>query len=143
MLVLGLFVLSLAVALLVGIPRTRQAMLARKQLAWFVILGYLGVLVLHPYIFGLPGRIAEANFQRRIHPGITRAEVMLLARRYGGTTPFFGDLEPYVRGPSGELNVWFADWVSLCIVNGKNYSFYFSPNSELRSWKVEPLGNAC
>jgi hypothetical protein len=143
MLVAGLFVVILILALLAVIPQARRAMSTRKGLVVAIALGFLGVVFFHPYVFGLPGRLAETSFQEQIRPGMTRSQVIALARKYGGKTPFFSDLEPYVRGPDGALNVFFVDWATFCVGNGNNYSFYFRPNSKLRSWKVERLGNAC
>jgi len=139
----GLIVMIVVLGVLSLIPRTSQALARHKVFTVAVILVYLSVLALHPYVFGLPGRIAEIKFQRQIHPGVTRSEVVRLAQRYGGTTPFFGDFQPGVRGPEGGVNVWFVDWETFCIVDGNDYSFYFAPDSTLRSWKVQRLSNAC
>jgi hypothetical protein len=140
---IGLLLFTLVSAGLLAIPEIRRAAITHKAPAVVMGLTFLGVLFVHPYVFGLPGRIAEMRFQEQLRPGISRLEALRLARQYGGKTPYFSDLRPYIYGPNGESQVWFVDWVSLCVVDGNVYSVYFSPSSKLTSWKVDRLGNAC
>jgi hypothetical protein len=107
---------------------------------------YLALLFLHPYIFGLPGRIAEARFQKQIHSGMTRSEIISLAEEYGGSGLLGMGLvkhPPYDWRSDGSLIVAFTDTSTFCVVGGKEYDFYFRPDGTLTEWKTHGWGNAC
>jgi hypothetical protein len=144
---LGVVLLGVALTLLAVIPKTNAAMKAHKRLVVTLVSVYLVLVVLHPYIFGLPGRIAEMRFQMGLRRGLTRAEIIRLAQKYKGTGPFGTGLdmtEPVWDWRSeGAVHIQFVDWSTLCIVGGKDYAFYFSPNWRLTEWKVAGWGNAC
>jgi hypothetical protein len=107
---------------------------------------YFALLFLHPYIFGLPGRIAEARFQKKIHPGMTRSEIVRLAEEYGGSGLLGAGLAgnaPYDWRSDGVLSVSFTDSITFCVVGGKVYDFYFRPDWTLTEWKTHEWGSAC
>ena len=87
------------------------------------------------------------RFARDLHAGMTRAEIVRLGEKYGGSGPFHSDLrrEPpaYDWRSDGRLDVWFTDYATLCISGGKAFSFYFRPNWTLTEWKEEAWGSAC
>ena len=104
----------------------------------------LGVAVLatalvvgHPYLLGLTGRISEFRFEHRLRTGTPREQVLALALRLGYTP------EPWARdvreGATGPLQVTFTDFATLCISGGKNYDLMFDQRSRLIDWKVENL----
>jgi hypothetical protein len=107
---------------------------------------YLALLFLHPYIFGLPSRIAETRFQKQIHSGMRRSEIVRLAEEYGGSgllgTGLAGNA-PYDWRSDGLLIVSFTDSSTFCVVGGKEYDFYFRPDGTLTEWKTHGWGNAC
>jgi hypothetical protein len=145
-LVLGIFALGLILILLAAFPRTRKALSGHPRLAFTLILVYFALLFLHPYIFGLPGRIAEARFQRQIHSGMTRSEIVRLAEEYGGSGLLGMGLSgnaPYDWRSDGLLIVSFTDTSTFCVVGGKEYDFYFRPDWTLTEWKAHDWGNAC
>lgn len=146
MLVLGIFALGLILVLLVAFPRTRKALSGHPRLAFALILVYFALLFLHPYIFGLPGRIAEARFQRQIHAGMTPSEILRLAQEYGGSGPDGMSLvknAPYDWRSDGLLIVTFTNISTFCVVGGKEYDFYFRPDWTLTEWKRHDWEDAC
>lgn len=147
MLALGLIFFFLMLAILMLSARAQATVRRHRYLAIMLCIAYLGLLFLHPYLFGLPGRIAENRFQKELRPGMTRTEIIRLAQEYGGTGPFRQSLDAtkstWDWRSDGALHVWFTDSETFCIVGGNDYGFYFSPQWKLVEWKVQPWGNAC
>ncbi|MBV9334088.1 MAG: hypothetical protein JO146_08775 [Candidatus Eremiobacteraeota bacterium] len=148
MILLGLLTLALFGVLLATRPKTNQVMKKRWRFAVVLVIALLAFAWLHPYIFGLPGRIAEIRFERNIHKGMTRSEIVRLALKYGGSGPLgpLGSPTPdgaYDWRSDGALDVQFTDFATFCIVGGKWFRFYFLPNWTLTQWEVQPWGNAC
>jgi hypothetical protein len=141
MLILGILAFALTLGLMSVFPKTKQALSRHRSLVIVLSLFYLAFLIVHPYIFGLPGRIAEHRFQKNIHSGMTRSRILRLAEAYGGRGLLGGQL--YAQRSDGLLIVSFADWSTLCIVGGKEYDFYFRPDSTLTGWKTRRWENAC
>jgi hypothetical protein len=137
----GLFGFLLALGLVAAFPKTRKALGTHRRAVITLSLVYLALLFAHPYILGLPGRIAEARFQKAIRPGMTRSELQRLADEYGGRGLLGGPL--HAERSSGLLIVSFTDSVTFCIVGGKEYDFYFRPDSTLTEWKTRAWANAC
>lgn len=139
----GLIVL----VLLAVMPPISAAMRAHKSVAVIIVLLYLAILALHPYIFGLPGRINEWRFQHQIRPNMTRDEIVRLATKLGGTDLYGNPLDKhsgiYDWPYTGAIYVIFVDSATFCIVNGTQYNFYFSPNERLSLWRRESWGSAC
>src|SRR5581483_6791863 len=134
--------------LLALIPSVYRAMQrhARLLVAFSVI--YVALLLFHPYLFGLPGRIAEVQFQRHIRLGMKRSEIVRSAKQYGGTGPGFSDVttaenSPYDWRSDASLDVYFIDFATLCVTGGRAYYFYFRPDFTLMAWKSEGWSNAC
>lgn len=146
MIVLGLVPLIVFFGVLALTPTWRKAIATRWRLVVIICVLYLGGLFFHPYVFGLRGRIAESIFEKQLHVGMTRADVITLAQHYGGSNPFnpgLGHGEEWDTHSPGAVYVVFTDWETLCIGNGNEYELYFSANSRLLQWKVQPWGNAC
>jgi hypothetical protein len=140
-LVLGVLAYGLALGLSAVFPNIWTALWRHRGLVITLSLFYFVLLLLHPYIFGLPGRIAEDRFQKKIHSGMTRPEILRLAEAYGGSGLLGSPL--YDQRSDGLLIVSFTDSVTFCVVGGKEYDFYFRPDWMLTEWKVHDWGNAC
>jgi hypothetical protein len=146
--VLFFLLLFLAVlGLLLAFPKTRLTVTHNWRIWLLVTIVYAAFLFLHPYVFGLPGRIGESRFQKQLRPGMTRAGVIRLAEKYGGWNTFTRSLgtgeSPRDWPSEGALYVDFTDWETFCIVGGNEYDLYFRPDWKLVEWKVQRWGNAC
>lgn len=141
--------LLIVASLLVLAALSATKRVSRRRFRQVLILAALGVLLLfcHPWLLGLPGRVAEMRFAGNLRHGMTRGEIIRLAVKYGGTGPFSTDLEQndptYDWRSNGDLEVWFTDHLTLCISGGKAFSFYFDRNWTLLEWKVQGWGTAC
>ena len=107
---------------------------------WVLVL--LGVVViLHPYVLGLIGRINENIFRRELHVGMARGEVLARARALGYVR------EPWkrdeVEGATGPLYIQFVDFDTLCISGGKAFDLNFDNHLRLTTWVVTDWQNAC
>jgi hypothetical protein len=142
--VLGVFGLVFALGFLAIVPKTHGVMQRNKRLVATCVAAYLALLFLHPYIVGLPGRIAEMEFGSEVHSGMTEPEIVQLARKYGGRAPF-GTVagESTHELYSGTVIVRFVDVVTLCVEGGNNYTLYFSPDGRLTESKVTRWESAC
>lgn len=141
MLVLGVIAFALALGLSAVFPKIWATLWRHRGLVIALSLLYFVLLGLQPYISGLPGRMAEARFQKNIHLGMTRSEILLVANQYGARGLLGGPL--YTPRAVVPLIVSFTDWSTLCIVGGKEYDFYFQPDSTLTQWKTHHWENAC
>lgn len=118
-----------------------------------VILGYSAAAILalilfyfflSPWLFGLPGRNAEARYAAAIKVGMSRDEVVKLdtetnAADYG--TPL---RDRNVEDPPGTLHAYFADYILIpCFASGTAYSLYFDSDNHLRSWRSDPWSDGC
>jgi hypothetical protein len=102
----------------------------------------------HPYVFGLPGRIGETWFAASLRTGMTRNDVVRLATRLGGRGMNGSSIAPnwvasVTHGAPGALDVLFTDTETLCIGSGKWYTLDFGSDWKLTSWSVQPWGSAC
>jgi hypothetical protein len=125
--------------------------MSKKQLALAVVLGAAALLVagiLHPYLFGWSGRIGEAAFQKQLHYGMSRKDILILTHKYGGRGVSYMDLSslkdpPYYTKHSRILDVQFTDFATFCIGGGKQFTFDFRPDWTLSEWRVNDWQSAC
>jgi hypothetical protein len=132
---------------------TQRAMRRWPRINGWWIMGILILLLLlvvfHPYAIGLPGRINETRFQHALHTGMSRKEAIQLAQSLKATNIAGGsDLAPHwadnlSSGSPGKIDLLFTDYGTICIVGGRWYTLFFGADWKLRSWRVQPWGNAC
>lgn len=108
-----------------------------SRIAWksTIAIGVVALIILHPYVFGLSGRLSELMFQSKLHKGMPRAEAVDLARRFGGTDLGGARIAPSwvdsrTHGAAGSTDVQFVDFATLCVVNGKWYTLNFASDWE-------------
>jgi hypothetical protein len=102
------------------------------------------ILVLgHPWLLGLWGRVGEQTFQHDLRIGMPRSEVLALARRSGGRAYVPTPSYSIESGAPGQLRVSFVDSFTLCIENGKEYQLLFNERWMLTGWEASDWGNAC
>ena len=144
MLFIGIVALVIALGVLALIPKTQAAMQRHKRLVIILVIGYVALIFLHPYLFGLPGRIGEMAFLRKVHDGMTKRDLITLADQYGGHGPFNGDIgsSPYeVRGNT--VVIEFENTSTLCVGGGNEYVFHFSVHDLLERWSESRWETAC
>jgi hypothetical protein len=103
----------------------------------------LVLVVIHPYLLGLTGRVAETIFQHELRVGMQRSDVVSLARRLGGNVDSPRWMDNLETGAPGKMNVTFIDLVTLCISGGRTYGLTFNGHWRLTSWGASRWGNAC
>jgi hypothetical protein len=125
-----------------------KGFLGIRVLRWLAIAGVIVLIAfLQPYIFGFSGRISEVRFQRGLHRGMTRKEVVRLAARFGGTG--LQDEDPAVllmddyAGARGVEDVKFVDFTWWCGSGGKWYALHFTPDWRLTLWEINSWESAC
>jgi hypothetical protein len=79
---------------------------------------------------------------------MSRDEVIHWANTVGWDNSYLIDTawqmhEPYSTLNHGRLDITFIDWSSFCVVGGKDYQFYFSPDWKVTKWHIEPWNNGC
>jgi hypothetical protein len=111
--------------------------------AAFAGVAILTMLLGHPYLFGLRGRVAESIFQSHIHAGMTLKQVINFERKLGGADDLPAGAETWLPGAPGVVRVKFTDSVTLCIVAGKAFDLDFNSLWLLESWTIRNWGNAC
>lgn len=116
---------------------------SNRRISPVTIAVILAIVVIHPYLLGLPGRVAEATFQHELRLGMHRSDAVRLARRLGGNVDSPRWMDNLKTGAPGNLDVTFIDLVTLCISGGKNYELGFSGQWRLTSWDVSRWGSAC
>ena len=146
MIVLGVFGLVFALGFLAIVPKTHGVMQRNKRLVATCVAAYLALLFLHPYIVGLPGRIAEMEFGSEVHSGMTEPEIVQLARKYGGRAPFGTVAGESTHELYSGTVIPFA--IRRCrhlvhVEGGNNYTLYFSPDGRLTESKVTRWESAC
>lgn len=116
----------------------------RRRIVFTITIVLVILIFVHPYIFGLPGRIEELGFITGVHSGMTQSELIERANKFGGQGPFgfaVGNLPDEVR--PGTVVFQFVDSVSVCIGGGNRYIFHFTPNGRLETWKRIRWESAC
>lgn len=111
----------------------------------------IALFFVHPYLFGLPGRIAETLFQSGLHQGLPRADVIRLASKLGGMDTMqdrINSNDPrwtldLSHGAPGQLDIIFIDSLTFCIEGGNWYTLNFGADWKLRSWSEQPWGSGC
>jgi hypothetical protein len=121
--------------------------MSRLKLQRVAIVAAAICVLLHPYIFGLKGRIAEAGFEARLHKGMSRGDVRRLALQSGGAGPVESlspsENPPYDRISDGAIDVRFTDFATLCVTGGKWFRLYFAPDWSLTQWETQSWHSAC
>lgn len=93
------------------------------------------VLILaHPWLFGLPGRVQEWRFQLGLHKGITRAQVLHLASATGNAAS---------TEPNGNVDIVGWDFGTVCIASGKERIAQFDDAGRAALWNVTAHGDGC
>src|SRR5579863_9187804 len=97
----------------------------------YVALGCLVLLIaaiIHPWLFGLPGRIGSIIFQSNLHVGMTHREAEeLFARTLGLSNPAGTDTPR-------RLTVLYDLTKTLCVRTGVEYYLTFDQTQHLASW---------
>lgn len=93
----------------------------------------LGLILFHPVIFGLPGRIGETLFLMRIRTGMSADQVRALMTKTGGME--YG-------GDNGFI-VHYADFEMVCFARGDAIHVTFDTNDNVRSWQVDEWSDGC
>lgn len=107
------------------------------------IVSVLAVLIIlafvHPYLFAIRYRIQEATFKRSVRLGMTKPEVLTLARRTGlssrGGTMW--------ADKNGDIEVFFAHFATFCYASGTAYDLRFSRDGKLVNWTQRPFSFGC
>lgn len=131
-----------------------------------VVVLFLTLCVMHPYLLGLSGRIHENRFDSDLRLGLTRIDVVQLAQKTDGEVlcsashPCDGKLYNHrgysswetnqdeaikyaLKDRSGTLKVQYADQLTLCFVAGNVYDLSFDESGHLRSWRVDQWTDGC
>jgi|SRR5580698_5029899 hypothetical protein len=102
----------------------------------------IALLLGHPYLLGVRGRIDEYHFHRDLRLGMARSEILTLARRFGGRV-YVPSGTFIANGAPELLRVSFVDSFTFCSEDGKEYQLSFSSHWRLTGWTVSDWGNAC
>lgn len=133
-----------ALGLIAIVPNTRRKMERRRRIVITTIIVLVVLFFVHPYLFGLPGRMAEMMLLRQVHRGITQSELIQLTNKYGGEGPYgFVVGNSSDEGRTGTVVFQFTDIISLCIEGGKRYIFHFAADGRLATWKTVRWESAC
>lgn len=115
-----------------------------KQLRflWWVggIVLALLLLVVHPWLLGVPGRIAELRFKHAVREGMSRAEVAALAKSTRGDCCF---LAPQIEPNTGPMEIDYTEWWTSCVRGGTTYLLDFDQHDRFRSWHAQPWKLGC
>lgn len=110
--------------------------------------GLLILLMIHPLLLGLPGRIGEFRFERGLHEGMSRGDVAALAHSTGGQSGSGEWLWGESNGAreeidSGALPIMYADLETICVGSGNLYLLHFDRADRLSSWRAEYWSQGC
>ena len=107
----------------------------RRSGFWMTVLISVVVLVIfHPLIFGLPGRIGEALFLTQINTSMKEEQVLALMMRTGGDESWLGTSGPTVR---------FTTIGTICVASGDEVRVTLDDQGHPRSWSVDHWGEFC
>jgi hypothetical protein len=95
-------------------------------------------VILHPFLFAIPSRIAEFKFQRHVRVGMSESDVLALARRSGNDGSNGGIAISY-----GQVDIFFAHYATVCVAGGTEYVLRFDAADRLQSWRTTPFNSAC
>lgn len=95
---------------------------------------FVAFLFVHPWIFGLSGRVGELRLEHSLRPGMTIAQATGLIQKIGG--------DPLVESPK-ILTVQFVDFSTFCVGGGLRYTLTFGENQTLKSWDSKEWSDAC
>ncbi len=110
----------------------------RRYAGWGCVI--LVVLFLsHPWLLGLPGRIASIRFANGLHVGMSQDQVQLLEDKIESRSA----QEDMNYGPEAPRDVNFATWGTLCVTRGIQYILYYDETQHLTSWKIRDWGDSC
>ena len=143
MILFGVYTLVLVLALLAIVPKTNEALRSHKRLVVVLAIAYVTLWSSLPYILGIQGRFGETVFERQIHKGMSRSEVLQLAVKNGGTSMAGGALLPDDNAAGGFLVVQFVDFSTFCVGAGKEFDLHFLKSKVLAYWKVGKWTEAC
>jgi hypothetical protein len=106
----------------------------------YVALGCLVLLIaaiIHPWLFGLPGRIGSIIFQSNLHAGMTRREAEDLSTRTSGLSNPAGTDTP------SRLTVMYDLTKTLCVRTGIEHYLTFDHTQHLLSWTDVSFATGC
>lgn len=102
----------------------------------------VGLLLVHPWLFGIRGLLDSGRFERGLRTGMSLAEV----QRLKNTTDSYNSPDPiqvYGTDPTYAPWVEYATWETFCAAGGNQYILYFDAEQNLRSWKVQRFLDGC
>lgn len=143
MLSIGIFALVIVLGVLALIPKMHDAMRRHKRVVVIVVIAYIALIFLHPYLFGLPGRVREMMFVSKVHDGMTKRELLTLADQYGGHGPLNGPNSPIDDLRGNTVVIQFENTATLCFGGGDEFVFRFSMDDLLEGWKENGWENGC
>jgi|GEM_PF-4713455 len=106
----------------------------------YLVLNIIILLIIHPLILGLPGRIGETVFQVNLHSGLARTHAVALRRVTLGSD---AGVSARATDSKDYLEAWYTDWATLCLGGGKHYVLHFGKDGRLQSWGVEEWTDGC
>jgi hypothetical protein len=121
----------------------------RRSHLWLAVaLAAVIMLIIHPWLFGLPGRIESIRFRAGLHEGMTRAQVRRLIEITHGDTSISVTPMTEFQGmrqetEAGVTLVHFIDMASLCEASGPLYHLRFDRDGRLGPWTVTSWVNVC
>lgn len=107
----------------------------RRSAFWMtVVISVVVLVIFHPLIFGLPGRIGEALFMTLINTRMEEEQVLALMTRTGGEESWFGSNGPEVR---------YTTIGTICVATGDAVHVALDNQGHPRSWYVDHWGEFC
>ncbi len=94
------------------------------------------LLLIHPWLFGLPGRLQEYRFQHGLKPGMTKDQV---SRLWASTGVQDGPVPDQYNG----LHFLSVDWATLCDDRGQDIWVFFDRQKHVQSWNTSPYRTGC
>lgn len=105
-----------------------------KRLGISVAIAVPVLVLFHPFILGLPGRIGEALFLAQVNKGMNESQLFALMTRTGGDGPGFGKRWPGV----GYMTVG-----TICIAAGDVIYVALDSKGHPSSWYVDQWHDQC
>lgn len=108
-----------------------------RWLVWTVVVVLtIAILVFaHPYLFGLPGRIAESRLRSGLRTGMTRDQVLRLGRERDGNAGW--DDVTQVQ------EFQYVDFGTICTSGGERFDVRFDNAMQVQSWTEKRWVTAC
>lgn len=108
-----------------------------------IVAAILLVILGHPFLLGLPGRIGATAFQHVLHVGMKRRDIIKFARLLGGGVDAPKSLDNVSSGAPGVMNVTFLTVITLCYSDQRQFNLAFNPAWQLIKWDDVEIGSAC